>query len=194
MFSEFSNNEILISNLAKGDDKAFRSVYDQYYKKIYQFAYSFLKNREQSEEVLQETFLILWKRRHCLDPRMSIAPVLFAVCRRLVIDSFRKAVSAEKYRTEVLDRLDFAHTDTIEKVEFSDLKRVMDDIIAELPQQQQTVLKLKKFEELSYEEIGERLNISKNTVKNHLIAALKTLRTRMHREGILHLILITFWI
>lgn len=190
MFSETSNDEILIVNLAKGDDSAFRSVYNQYYRKIYQFAFSFTKNREQSEEILQETFLMLWKRRMSLDPSMPIAPVLFTVSRRLVIDSFRKSMSAEKYRIEVTERLDMLHTDTAEKVEFSDLKRVVNDIIAELPQQQQTVLKLKKFDELSYDEISERLNISKSTVKNHLMAALKTLRSRMDREGILYVLLI----
>ena len=190
MFSETSNDEILIVNLAKGDDSAFRSVYNQYYRKIYQFAFSFTKNREQSEEILQETFLMLWKRRMSLDPSMPIAPVLFTVSRRLVIDSFRKSMSAEKYRIEVTERLDMLHTDTAEKVEFSDLKRVVNDIIAELPQQQQTVLKLKKFDELSYDEISELLNISKSTVKNHLMAALKTLRSRMDREGILYVLLI----
>lgn len=193
MFSELSNDEILIANLVKGDEIAFRSIYDQYYKKIYQFAYSFIKNREQSEEILQETFLALWKRRESLNPSLPIAPILFTVCKRLVIDTFRKSMSAEKYRVEVTEKLNVLHTDTSEKIEFSDLKRVVDHIIAELPQQQQAVLKLKKFDELSYDEISERLNISKNTVKNHLMAALKTLRSRMDREGILYALLILLW-
>ncbi len=62
-----------------------------------------------------------------------------------------------------------------------DLERFTEEVLARLPKQQQLVFRMSRQRELSYDEIAEELHISRNTVKNHLVAALKTLRTQLHK-------------
>ncbi|TDQ11492.1 RNA polymerase sigma factor [Pedobacter metabolipauper] len=194
MSSELAIDAVLLNQLRNGDKVAFRRLYDQHYRKIYQFAKSFLKNKEQSEDILQETFLTLWAKRESLNIDLPIEPLLFTICRRLVIDAFRKATSSEKYRSNLLMTMNDADTNSEDRIIYADLLRVTEGAISHLPVQQQKVFRLNRFEGLSYDEIGEHLNISKNTVKNHLVVALKTLKSELNREGILYMLFITLFI
>lgn len=180
----------LLTQLRNSDESAFRRVYDQHYRKIYQFANSFLKDKSQSEEVVQETFLNLWMTRDRIDVARPIEPLLFTICKRLVLDAFRKATSTSKQRARLLQMMAEEDNATQDSIIFSDLMRFTEDAISELPKQQQTVFRLNKFDGHSYEEIGEQLNISKNTVKNHLVVAVKTLRAHLEGQGIVYLMLI----
>lgn len=194
MSSELAKDAVLLTRLRNGDELAFRMLYNKHYRKVYQFAKSFLKNKEQSEDVLQETFLNLWVKKQSLNADTPIEPLLFTICRRLVIDAFRKAASSEKHRSSLLFTMNDANTSAEESIIYADLLRVTENAIAQLPLQQQKVFRLNRFDGLSYEEIGEQLNISKNTVKNHLVVALKTLKSELDCEGILYLLFIILFI
>lgn len=174
----------LSSRLRSGDERAFRSVYDQHYRKIYQFANSFLKNKVLTEEVLQETFMQLWLNREQLNPELALEPLLFTICRRLVLDSFRRSASIDRQRQNLLHRRTEEDNKTEEHIVFSDLMRFTERAIAVLPKQQQAVFRLSRFEDMTYEEISAQMNISRNTVKNHLVVALKTLKTVLHGQGV----------
>ncbi|WP_242457877.1 RNA polymerase sigma factor [Pedobacter sp. BS3] len=181
-----------VGRLRKGDQDAFRLVYDRFYRKVYQFAYAFLKNKEQSEEIVQETFLSLWTSRDKLDETLPIHPYLFTIARRLVLDTFRKGTSTQQLRDQLFALLTEYDNHTEEIVFLSDLMRFTENAISELPKQQQLIFRLSRFDGLSHEEIAERLNISKNTVKNHLVAALKTLRRHFDYHGITYLFFVFF--
>jgi RNA polymerase sigma-70 factor (family 1) len=191
MLSELAIERTILARISKGDEKAFGQLYSVYYKKIYLFAWSFLKNKEQSEEVLQETFLKFWLSRDNLNIDLPAEPLLFTICRNLVMDSFRKTLRTEKQRLYLLNEMKSEHDNhTEDRIIYADLLRVAENAIAELPKQQQAVVRLSKLEGLSYDEISERLNISKHTVKNHLIVAMKTLRGKLGPTEICHVLLV----
>jgi len=179
----------LLIRFREGDESAFKCVYDAYYRKVYQYAYSYLKNKEQSEEIVQETFLKIWITRERLNEQLPVAPYLFTICHRLVFDAFRKAATVNILKAN-LQKINTETDNHTEEIIFvSDLKRFSDHAIAELPKQQQMVFKLSRSEELTYEEIAARLNISKNTVRNHLVVALKSLRAQFESQGVLYALL-----
>lgn len=189
MLPELTNERTILAMLRSGDEKAFRQVYNIHYRKIYLFAYSFLKNNEKSEDVLQETFLKFWIMRGSLDIELPAESLLFTICRNLVMDAFRKTIRTEKQRLHLLGMMNGekdSHTE--EKILFSDLMRVTETAIAELPKQQQAVIRLNKLEGMSCDEISTRLNISKNTVKNHLVVALKALRVKLDAQEIYYVL------
>lgn len=196
MRTELNVDLILFTRLKNGDEEAFEELYDKHYRKIYQFAKSFLKNKEQSEEILQETFLSFWVKRDKFDVDLPVEPLLFTICRRLVLDAFRKSAILSKHHLNLSKMISEANNETEDKIIFSDLLRVTESAIAELPKQQQLVFRLSKYDGLSYEEIAAQLNISKNTVKNHLVVALKTLKSQLDKDGMLYvffLILFDSW-
>ncbi len=176
-FRTFSNEQI--KRLREGNESAFQHVYQSLAPKVYGFAYRFLKDKAQSEEVVQEAFITLWENREKLDQERPLEPYLFTISKRLVLDSLRKATSSQALREKLMLKISENHNETEESIILSDLMAFAEKAIRELPRQQQVVFRLSRFEGLSYEEIGERLNLSKNTVKNHLVVALKTLKTQL---------------
>ena len=182
----------LAERLSNGDETAFRQVFDCFHKQIYRFAFGFLKDKDQCDEVVQDTFLQFWLHRHDLNPNQAIAPLLFTISRRILIDAWRKAASSERCRKELYARLCPSHNDTEEQVWVEEIERIKEEAFDQLNRQQQQVFILSREEGLSYAEIAEKLHISKNTVKYHLMNALKIMRTHFNRHDIIGLYFLYF--
>lgn len=175
----------LIIRLRDGDESAFRVVFDQYSQKIYGVAYQFLKNREQSKEVVQETLLRLWEHRLQLNSEYPLAPWLFTIARRVTLNMLRQTATSQAARKKLWLTMHPEHNDTEEAILSADLERITSQILNTLPLQQQMVFRLSRFEGLTYEEIAARMQISVHTVKYHLTGALKTLRACFDKTEIL---------
>lgn len=175
----------LSKRLSKGDESAFREVIDRFHGKIHQFAFSFLKDKDKSDEVVQDTFLSFWLHREKLDVQKPIAPFLFTIARRKLIDAWRKEATSESFRKRIYENSKRSHNDTEEKILVNDLDRVVGEVLEQLTEQQQQVFTLSRYEELSYDEIAERLQISKNTVKYHLVNVLKVMRAHFSKHDMM---------
>jgi len=186
----FQVNPDLMLRLKNGDESAFSIIYKTHFSKLYSFIFSFLKQKELTEEVLQETFLAIWLQRETLDIEQPIEPLLFMICRRKVLDSFRKATSSESLRQRLLRSMTELVNNTEETVFYHDVLNFTNDAISKLPKQQQLVVKLNRIDGLSYDEIAVRMQLSRNTVKNHLVTALKTLRVQFDEHGFLLIFLL----
>jgi len=183
----------LVQHLLAGDEWAFRNVFDRFHPKIYRFVFSFLKDKERSEEIVQDTFLNFWMHRENLRPDLPIAPLLFTIARRMLVDAWRKAASSENFRQRLIARMESELSNDVEEKLFAaELERITQDALKKLNEQQQKVFALSRYEGLSYEEIAEQLHISKNTVKYHLMNALKVLRAHFSEHGILYLYFLYF--
>ncbi|RKR84060.1 RNA polymerase sigma-70 factor (ECF subfamily) [Mucilaginibacter gracilis] len=182
--------ELLIA-LKAGDESAFKAVFDLYFKRMFAFCYKMLKNREQAEEVVNDTFLSVWTNRHKLNIEFPIAPYLYTINRRLTLNALRQIATSQKAINELWLTIEKISNDTEESILLNDLQRFTDEALQILSPQQQIVFKMSRYEHLNYDEIAEKLNLSRNTVKNHLIAALKTLRNYFSQSDLNFFILIS---
>lgn len=183
-------SERYAARLKNDDQGAFHEIYCIYSKRLYNFVYSFLKNKELSEEVVQETFLNLWVNRAKLNEAYPVGPLLFTMGRRLTLNALRQFTTSKASLEKLWQSITYLHNDTEETILLNNLQDFAETAYRNLPKQQQLVFRLSREEGLSYDEIADRLQISKNTVKNHLIAALKNLRTQFSRSDIVYLFLI----
>ncbi|QKJ31048.1 RNA polymerase sigma-70 factor [Mucilaginibacter mali] len=182
----------LVVRLSHGDEAAFAAVYELYSRRIYYFAYRFLKNKEQSEEIVSESFLNLWVNREKLDASYPIGPYLYTMARRQTLNVLRSIATSKAAQEKLWLWFNEAHNETEEAILVADLERFSEESIIKLPQQQQQVFRLSRRDGLSYDEIAERLDISRNTVKNHLVRAVKTLRVQLSRSHLSIFLLIAF--
>lgn len=176
MYVKINVDSKLISRLKGGDETAFRAIYDQLYKHIFHLLYSLVKDHEQSEDLLQETFVCLWTNRGKLEETQSLYPYVYIIAKRLALDHFRREMADVRWKVYSRQYQDEISNDTEEFINTTDLNRFTKLAIETLPKQQRLVFILNKNEGLSYDEIGERLQISRNTVKNHLVCAVKALK------------------
>lgn len=192
MAAEIISEDKLIAGLRNSEEPIFAIVFNTYKSKLYSFAWRFLKDRTLCEEIVQETLITLWTNRLELDPKYPIGPYLYTIARRLTLNILRNAATAGAAREKLWLSLTEAHNETEDSILLADLEVFTEQTVARLPKQQQLIFKLSRYEGLSHEQIAARLNISKNTVNNHLVEALKNLRKHFRNSGISYGILIAW--
>ena len=111
--------------------------------------------------------------------QLTLDHQLFVITKGIVIDYLRKKVREEKLLYDYQTTLEEPEEDTKNDLRNSRLRK-MYSIIETMPKRQQVVFKMIRLEGFTYDEVAERLNISKNTVSNHFTAAMKFLRKKIY--------------
>ena len=160
-----------IRRLQKGDVIAFDEVYREYNKKIYSFALSYLKNREDAEGVVQEVFLVLWRKRAELKNEYNIGSYLFKITYNAIRKHFRKASRERKYLEDYGKTIREEDDSTNADVEYNNMLELAETAIMQLHPKMKMVYHLSMREGLTSEEIAKKMSISSRTVENHLYRA-----------------------
>lgn len=180
--------ELLIKKLRKGDERAFRLLYDRHYILLCRFANQLLNNAALAEEVVDDVIFYLWEHRQEVEIRYSIRAYLMRAVRNrclneLQLQSHREELHISSFLSpESMDFLDSLFVDNkqplgmlLEQELEEELKRSID----ELPLECRKVFYKSRFEQKKYEEIATELGISVNTVKYHIKNALAFLQRRL---------------
>ncbi|AIM37643.1 RNA polymerase sigma factor [Sphingobacterium sp. SG20118] len=169
-----------------GDERAFYKIFEYYKPILFQRLCRLCPSHIDAEEILQEVFIQLFVKRHDIPDVQAIYPFLFIVAKRMAISAFRKEVVRQRFQLTQYSQWDEAHDQLGKQIEDKDLIVFLDTIVNQLPAQQQLIFRMSKIDELSYSEISDKIGISKNTVRNHLVAAYHFVRLRL--ENILFFI------
>jgi RNA polymerase sigma-70 factor (ECF subfamily) len=184
------SDEALMLEIKADNAFAFDVLYKRYSKRLYKFCHSILKSQEEAENLIQDAYLNLWENRYIVEKDHSVKSYLFTIAYNSAISIIRKK-ARESVFIEYLKSLQEINEEPVNvELEYKELTYKLDEIIKALPQRQKEVYLLHKVEGLKYNEIAERLNISVNTIENHMSRALKTIREKL---GNYSLIAILFW-
>jgi RNA polymerase sigma-70 factor (family 1) len=188
-----SINSNHIQQLIAGDEAAFDLIYEAYSSKVYRLAFRFLKDAQQSEEIVQECFINLWTSRQKLNAEGDIWLYLYVIAKRLSLNSLRQMCQSREFSDKLVNHIATVHNDTEEDLLVSDLEQFTERIINKLPRQQQLIFRLSRVEHLTHKEIADQLQISPNTVKNHMVEALKTLKSQLQYSDLIFMLALFFW-
>ncbi len=167
------------NKLKEGDITAFEMFFKTYYQPLCNYAYSFIKDKDEAEEIVQSTFLSVWEKRDSLDIKTSLKSYLYTMVRNTSLNVIKHEKIKQKYVGEALAVDERSHEGVTQAVLSSELEERIQQAIGVLPEQCRLVFKLSRFEELKYAEIAEHLNISIKTVENHMGKALKIMREQL---------------
>jgi len=174
------SNSDLIGLLNEGDIVAFDAIYAQYCHRLYGFVLRYLKNREDTEEIVQEVFLKIWEARQRINSFSSFDSFIFTIAYNSTITLLRKRVTEQKYLNNIRLRQEIASTpDLIDEIQFKELDERVHSLIYRLTPRQQEIFRLSRDERLTHDQIAQKLNISSNTVKNHIVATLAFLKSEL---------------
>lgn len=178
-------DKALIVALKNGDKEAFTSLYHTYCNKVYKFCKLYFTNNSSAEEVVQEVFIKLWDIRSYVNENENLEGLLFIITRNMVFDNNRKNFNESFYQISILAAYDKAY-DIEEELQAKDLKVYIDRLVDELTPRQKEIFCMSRYEQLSYKEIAEKLDITPKTVERHINDALKYLKKNIY---FLHLFL-----
>lgn len=165
--------------LREGGLTAFEMLFRTYYQSLCNYAYTFLRDREEAEEVVQSTFLLVWEKRDSLAIRTSVKPYLYAMVRNACLNVIKHDKIKRRHAGEEIALAERSHESVAHAVASNELENRIKLAMDQLPEQCRMVFKLSRFEELKYAEIAEQLSISVKTVENHMGKALKIMREQL---------------
>jgi RNA polymerase sigma-70 factor (ECF subfamily) len=192
MISQAKGDRIIVDSLNKGDIFCFDDIYRKYNKKIYSFSLSFLKNREDSEGVVQEVFLTLWRKRNEIKIDQDIGSYLFTITYNTIHKHFRKLARERKHLREFSKSAPTEDDSTNSGIDYQNLLENAETAIQHLPPRQKTIYYYNMRDGLSAMEIAEKLDISKKTVENHLYRAKSYLKKAILDNSLASLVF--FWL
>ena len=182
-------DDMLLSRLQNGDEKAFTAIYERYNKMLYVLAYKYLKDTFLAEDIIQQVFLKLWESRSLFVGSVHLRNYLYTMTKNLVLNEIRDNLSDMEKNYAVIQNAPEFEDKLQSALEEKDLFQHFYKILAELPEQKRKVCLLKIRDNLSNQEVADKLHISVPTVKSHYSQAIKLLRDKMgHLLGILLLV------
>lgn len=170
----------LVHLVKEGNKKAFDELYERYWETIYDIAYKKLRDEDNAKDIVHDIYIHIWSKQDELTIEKSFIAYLYTCLRNKIIDHLRK----EAFRTKQLETLRYtlseADNSTIEQLISKELENQIEVNVNCLPDKMQEVYRLSREEELSIDEIAEKLSVSRQTVKNQISSALKRLRSSIH--------------
>jgi RNA polymerase sigma-70 factor (ECF subfamily) len=172
----------LMERVGAGDHEAFRTLVERHQHAVIGTVAKMLGNASESEDIAQQVFLRIWRNAKRYRPDAKFTTYLYTITRNLVFNETRrksrkKEVSSDE-REENSNQLLEASPDRQPDAELlqAELQQAVDDAIASLPETQRMAVVLRRYEQLSYEEIAGVLNLSVSAVKSLLFRARTSLR------------------
>ncbi|GAB3417629.1 RNA polymerase sigma factor [Niabella aquatica] len=171
----------LIERLKNSDVRAYTQIYDLYHERLYAFILRFVKIPELAEDILQEVFLTLWRVRAKIDSSQSFQAYLYKISRNCVFKTLKKT-ARQQFFLERIQLVSCLQTGPGEdQLRWKEYENILLKAIEHLPPQRKKVFQMCREDGKSYDRVAEELGISKNTVKEHMILATKTIKLYLNQ-------------
>ncbi|MEX2564632.1 MAG: RNA polymerase sigma-70 factor [Cyclobacteriaceae bacterium] len=179
--------------MEKNDERSFSLFFDHYHTRLIKLALLFVPRFDQAEEVVAEVFLKLLRKREFLMAIRNFEGYLFKMVKYEALNYLKNNKNRDSGNVLVDDIQDYLYTDQNDPERSMinhDLGRLLERVIEQLPPKRGLVFKMVKDENMTYQQVGEILEISERTVEVHLKLAIKDLRKVLSRyyyenEGII---------
>lgn len=166
--------------VASGDEAAFRKLFDQYRPLVFGFAYAHLRSEALADEITQEVFIKVWTAGEKLAEIGVFEAWIKTVTRNFTYSWFRKV----KHQREMLDQYASLQTDhsqdtTARAMAYTEAQRLLRQALSALTEQQRTIFRMSREENMRYADIAAALGITEHTVNYHLKKILSHLRNAL---------------
>ena len=164
--------ESLIQRCLKGDQAAWDLIVRQYWRKVFNVAYKFVGKHDEAEDLAQDIFLKIFKSLDTFDSRANFQTWLISVSRNLCIDHYRSVRKERETIDRDVDTNELApaarEPGPIAALEQADRVALLRKALAALPATLRKAVLMRDIQELSYQEIADKLRLPEGTVKSRI--------------------------
>lgn len=182
MTVSLSENE-LFRQIKKGDVYAFEKLFKAYYRNLCYFAENYVKEKAMAEEIVGSFFVSLWEKRNTIEIKDSVKSYFYSSVHNLCIKYLEHLKVMKKYEEYARSRLrskelmaPSSNAYPLANLISQEIVEEIEKSISELPEKCREIFCLSRFEEMSYEDISAKLDVSVNTVRTQMARALQKLR------------------
>ena len=164
--------ETLIQRCLKGDQAAWEAIVRQYWRKVFNVAYKFVGKHDEAEDLTQDIFLKIFKSLDTFDRRANFQTWLISISRNLCIDHYRSVRKERETIDREVDTSELAppvqDAGPFQALEQRDRVALLKQALTSLPDTLRQAVLMRDIQELSYQEIAERLRLPEGTVKSRI--------------------------
>jgi len=173
--------DALRSRLGRGDAEAFEQIFRRLAEPVFRFVCGMVQDEALAHDLTQDTFVKLWEARDRMEAVDSLRAYVFQIARNRVYNQQRDERVRRDNQSHLREASVHASPPSPDiAVDTDMLRSKLEQWVDELPDRQREALTLRRESGLSHEEIAEVMDISPNTVNNHIVRAMKHLRSRLH--------------
>lgn len=186
----------LLDGLIAGNRQVFSTLFDLYWEELYSYVARLVGDKEESIDIVQDTFASLWEQREQLVVVKSLRGYIFAMVHHKAMRFIKNSIRYRNYIDSMeayFSSYKFSMEDEIAARELADfIKKEIDN----LPPRMREIFLLSREERLSYKEIALKLSIAENTVRKQISFSIKYLRMRIGKaypSSYVPLLVLTKW-
>lgn len=169
----------LITGLREGDENTFEDIFKNYYERLCNYANTILNDMDEAEEMVQGTFMEIWEKHEVLEIHTSMKSYLYKAVYNHCLNRLKHFKVRNEHNDELKRQPDFGNDDASQELISRELRQQIDQAINSMPLQCSRIFRLSRFENLTYLEIAENLELSVKTVENQMGKALRILREKL---------------
>lgn len=171
------DDRTLAESIQKGDPESFRIFYDRHYDSMYRYLVSRGAEGDHAEDLIQKAFLMIWEKRAAIDPTKSLRSYLFTIGFSKFLNDRKR--DAKSIRFEDTDWPSVEGQSPEDSFRYRELLSTVHAAVQAMPDKRRMVFELCFMQQHSYQEAADALSLSRNTIENHMAAALKEVRARV---------------
>lgn len=175
------NTDQILYLIRTKPEEALQNMYKNYYSMLCNQVFQIIKDRSTAEDIVQDVFYEIWKKKETLNINQSLGAYLKRACRNRTLNYIRDNSVKWEDETSLMEVQD-SGINSEEILTTEELNTSIQTMIAQLPEKCGVIFSLSRFEDMSYNEIANSLDISIKTVENQISKALRILREKIYKN------------
>ena len=156
--------------------KAFEKVFHAYYRPLANFAFQYLQDHDEAEEIVQEAFSAIWQKREGLEIKTNLRSYLYGAVRNGCLNNLKHQKVIQNHEVYAMGQ---AEEDASDTLELDELQSMIDAALDQLPEKCRQIFEMSRYDGMKYTEIADELGISIKTVETQMSRALKVMRREL---------------
>ena len=176
MCNDVNNDQVLLEALRQGNEKAFRTIYEKYWERLFSVAYHWIRSEEDVKELVQDVFTQLWCNKEKIHIRKSFHAYLFTALKYKVFN-YLEAQHVRKRHAIQMQQESFPWVTTPEELMYyHETKNMVENTVKLLPLKTRKIFLLSRHYHYSTEEIAQKMHLTPKAIEYHLTNALKYIK------------------
>lgn len=191
-FYDLTAEKLLLKEISDGSNKAFDKLFNLYRGKIFVFVDNFVHSRADAEEIVQETFMVIWQNKDRLLTIEHPRNYIYTIARNKTYDYLSKIGRSEKTINNAWINTSVSLNNIDDQINLKESKQLISRALQTLSVQKQEIFEMSRSQYMSHEEIAQEVGLSKSRVKNVIVEVLKHLKYHISKHNLILLLISVF--
>jgi RNA polymerase sigma-70 factor (ECF subfamily) len=182
---DLTAEKLLLKEISDGSSLAFNKMFSLYRAKILAFVDSFVHSKADAEEIVQETFLVIWQNREKLLGIEHPRNYIYTIARNKTYDYLAKVSRTEKTINNAYINTAVSLNNIDDQINLKESALLINRVLQTLSLQKQEIFNMSRYQNMSHEEIAQSVGLSKSRVKNVIVEVLKHLKYHISKYNVI---------